>query len=194
VKPPTPLKFAVAPHFHLPIDWSKRLRTCPGNQLAPLIQSDPAEQHSCVLLFALPQHLRARWWAILEQSADSLGKGSIPGFDDFARRVGEFLSFKQLSPPDDSQFDAVVHADALSPHTWGLINLGEGELTVVFPTSRLRLVIHPGEGVRLPELAIEGPINIETNSGPLIQLRITRAYAARLCDHSQWSAPSKEIP
>ena len=33
------LKFAVAPHFQLPIDWSKRLQTCPGDELAPLIQA-----------------------------------------------------------------------------------------------------------------------------------------------------------
>lgn len=192
--PPPQLKFAVAPHFHLVIDWSARIQKCGSDASAWQIQLDATDRDSCALLFALPEHLRARWWTMLEQSAGSLGDGALTGFDDFTERVADFLAFKRLRVPDAARFDAVVHAGKLDPLTWGIVNLGAEEMAIVFSVQRLRLLIAPGEGVRLPDAASGGVVVDATDSGPQIQLRIVRAIAHDSCDDAATLIRPKEDP
>src|SRR4051794_38543020 len=114
-------RFAVAPHFHLPVDWSRRLRVGTGvdeidggffprgpwrpptgDELAHLVgsaDSTPAEEpDGAVRLFRLPEHLRADWWQLLERAAGAGGR--LPGYDAFVARVVAFLAFKALPVPD----------------------------------------------------------------------------------------------
>jgi hypothetical protein len=136
-------RFAVAPHFHVPADWPRRLLVGAGveeadgrflprqswrpptpGELALLVQEadrpEPSgEPEACVCLFQLPQHLRSEWWQLLDQGAGGLTDGRLPGFEAFADRVGEFLAFKGLPVPEDARCEVVVS----NP---GLRSLGPG--------------------------------------------------------------------
>jgi hypothetical protein len=121
---------AVAPHFHLPIDWSQRLRLgaiveeqgCfvpqppwrPANdeELAQLVRDPslpaaPEDMEASLCLFKIPEHLYSGWWQLLEQS-QGLSAGRLDGFDTFVSEVGEFLAFKSLPAPERARFDLAV--------------------------------------------------------------------------------------
>jgi hypothetical protein len=123
-------RFALAPHFHLPVDWSRRLLVGSGIEEAEscffprgpwrppletelcLLVSDPAkaapeEGGVFTRLFQLPGHLRSLWWKLLEQAAD-LGDSELRGFNDFVDQVGEFLVFKGQAFPERARCDVVV--------------------------------------------------------------------------------------
>jgi hypothetical protein len=125
-------RFAVAPHFHLPTDWSRRLLVgagveevdgaffAPGSWRPPtpeeldvLVQTaaepmSPEELDACVCLFQLPRHLQSRWWLLLEQAAGVLEDGRLPGFNAFVSQLLDFLDFKDLPVPAGAHCDAVV--------------------------------------------------------------------------------------
>jgi hypothetical protein len=173
-------RLAVAPHFHLPLDSSARLRLGDGideeagrffprapwravaaEELALLTGADAPADES-LLLFQLPQHLRAEWWRLLEQSGDA-ASGTLPGFETFAACVEDFLAFKQLPLPEAVRCEAVVGrpgqrslrwdaeagcpagmscnlapwtawplAENEPPRLWGGVNLGDEATSLVF--------------------------------------------------------------
>jgi hypothetical protein len=123
-------RFAVAPHFHLSVDWSRRLLIGTGveeidggffprgpwrpptdDELTHLVRiadaTSPAESDGVIELFRLPEHLRAEWWQLLERAAGATG-GRLPGYGAFVAQVVEFLAFKDLPVPDGAGCDAVV--------------------------------------------------------------------------------------
>ena len=136
-------RFVVAPHFHLPADWTRRLLVGTGveeadgcffphpswrppttDELALLVRASdgptsPEELAACVCLFQLPRHLRSEWWKLLEPAAEALGDGRLPGFESFAGRVGEFLAFKGLPLPDGTRCDVVVSKPGQWSVPWG---------------------------------------------------------------------------
>jgi hypothetical protein len=161
-------RFLVAPHFHLPADWPRRLLVGAGVEEAggsfhprqswrppttdelPLLvgtsdgptQTEDMEDGVC--LFQLPGHLRSEWWRLLEQAADVLGGGRLPGFETFVSQVVEFLAFKGLPVPEGARCEAVVsdpgrscpgglrcHLAAGAERLWGAVNLGDEETSVV---------------------------------------------------------------
>jgi hypothetical protein len=131
-------RYAVAPHFHMTVDWSQRLLIgvgvdeCNGcfvarnswrpptpDELSLLAHASPevipqGALEESLLLCQFPAHLRAAWWALLEQNADVLGRVPIPGFDAFANQVAEFLEFKQLPMPKNARCDVVL-SDVAQP-------------------------------------------------------------------------------
>jgi hypothetical protein len=137
-------RFAVAPHFHLPIDWSRRLlvgaeveevdgaffataswRPPTPEELAVLVQAaaepmSPEDLDACVCLFGLPRHLQSRWWLLLEQAARVLGDGRLPGFEAFVSQLLDFLAFKDLPVPEGARCDVVVHAGPAASRPVGL--------------------------------------------------------------------------
>jgi len=147
------VRFAVAPNFHLDIDWAGRVsigasvvrtagrpvacppwRSASAEEVAALVL-DPTqpgardELPNCLCLFAVPAHLRSAFWDLLAQAREH-GAVSPDGFSAFAADVASFLAFKQLPVPAGAVFELVVSGpgqEALlagSP-LWGLINLGE---------------------------------------------------------------------
>jgi hypothetical protein len=125
-------RFVIAPHFHLPADWSRRLLIgqgweeldgcffpCPSwrpptaEELSILLR-DPAEPitseelATAICLFQLPEHLRSDWWKLLEHSSNVLGEGPLPGFDTFVSRIVEFLAFKDFPVPEGAHCTVVV--------------------------------------------------------------------------------------
>lgn len=175
---PIDCRFTVARGFHLTEAWDRRLRIgagleqiegadCPqsfwrsptAEELALLTQS-AVELESSVCLFGLPTHLRSRWWGLLEQSANALTSGQLPGFDAFANQVVEFLAFKNLPVPQGSCCELVVSGagERFIPRTtqgrlWGAINPGDEETSIVLVSASgvvLRLLLASGEGCRLP--------------------------------------------
>jgi hypothetical protein len=125
-------RFVVAPHFHLPAEWPRRLSVGAGmeevdgdffphpswrppttDELAVLLRTSaepasPEELDACVCLFQLPRHLQSAWWHLLEHAAGALGEGRLPGFDAFVSQLVEFLGFKELPVPEGARCDAVV--------------------------------------------------------------------------------------
>lgn len=125
-------RFAIAPHFHLSADWSRRLLIGAGGEEAghPLI-SPPSWRpptpdelsllvqptgeptlsevlEACVYLFQLPGHLRSGWWALLDQAAEVIAERRLPGLEAFVNQVVDFLAFKSLSVPEGASCDVVV--------------------------------------------------------------------------------------
>jgi hypothetical protein len=70
---------------------------------APALTSD---DH--VLLFQIPEHLRAAWWALADAAAET--GGPIPGFDGFAAKMAEFLAFKRLGTSGPARMEVLVTA------------------------------------------------------------------------------------
>jgi hypothetical protein len=125
-------RFIVAPHFHLPADWPRRLLLGPGveernghffplhswrvptsDELSRLVWTSdgptPEEElDGCVCLYQLPGHLHSEWWKLLAQSAGGAEHGRLPGFESFASRMAEFLAFKSIPVPEGARCDVVV--------------------------------------------------------------------------------------
>jgi hypothetical protein len=151
-------RFTVAPHFHLPLDWSRRLligataeeakgwfprldvwRPPTSEELRLLVRAPdgptpPEELEDCVCLFQLPGHLRSEWWKLLDQGAAVLGKEPLPGFDAFANQMDEFLNFKNLPLPQGARCDVVVTDPAMETG-----KQGEGFEGAASPASSERL-------------------------------------------------------
>jgi hypothetical protein len=129
--PPPRCRLAVAPRFHLAPDWAARLAVGAGVREAggrffprgpwrpptadelPLLVScpgrDPEGDAEAGCLFQLPAHLRGAWWDLLDGSVGA-GEAALPGFEDFARQVTEFLRFKHMGVPSRLQMEAVATA------------------------------------------------------------------------------------
>jgi hypothetical protein len=130
--------FVVAPHFHLTADLQSRLllgagltqmdgivrppqtwRPPDANELALLIRTSAepvasTDLDAAIGLFQIPAHIRSQWWQLLERAAGQgeLGDGRLPGFDSFARQVGDFLAFKNVSVPPEARWELVVGSPA----------------------------------------------------------------------------------
>jgi hypothetical protein len=130
--------------------------------LAPDAAPAPGETaDGCLFLFALPQHLQAMWWDLLDD-ARAAGTTHLAGFDAFVGEVAGLLAFKGLGVPEGATFDLVASppgrrsirwnaagarpeglAFDLAPRTpwpsperrparlWGGINLGDEAVSVV---------------------------------------------------------------
>jgi hypothetical protein len=174
-------RLVVAPLFHLPVEWGRRLfletgveggwRSPDAYELTLLLPdaSLPIPRASLtddVCLFRLPQHLRAAWWRLLEQ-ANERGTMSEDGFDAFAVAVGQFLAFKELPLPEGASLElllskpgqrAAVELSCERP-LWGVINLGDEPASLVLVNLpghefRVRFLIEPGEGCRFPAVGL----------------------------------------
>lgn len=192
-------RFAVAPHFHLPADWPRRLHVGgiaddgshgpwrpPTADELPHLVGHPAGgvgPDPVVELFRLPDHLRAKWWQLFERSVTA-GNGHLPGFETFAGQLVDFLAFKEMPAPVRARCDVVVRRpgqwsalrSADGPSPWGAINLGDEATSVILtgPDSLpVRLTLESGEGYRLPatDLVVDG--TAEDKSEPDVLLLIT---------------------
>jgi hypothetical protein len=129
--PPPRCRLAVAPRFHLAPDWAARLsvgagvreeggRFFPHGPWRPMTADElnlfisapehgPEGSPEAGWLFQIPGHLRAAWWDLLDRSVGA-GAVALPGFEDFAGQVAEFLRFKQMDVPPGIHMEAVVAA------------------------------------------------------------------------------------
>jgi hypothetical protein len=145
--------FAIASNFHVDGGWLDRLlvaasegwRAPREDELAALLAEAPGTD-GAALLFAIPAHMRERFWEMLgEQAAEGTGD-----FVAFADEVRQFLAFKELPPPSDALFELLAQnaggkVDAAG--LWSLINFGDEPLLLDWPGVRLR--VGPGEGCRI---------------------------------------------
>jgi hypothetical protein len=211
-------RLVVAPHFHLAIDWPGRLalgarveravdglvahppwRPVSADELAVLLldPSQPAaraELPGCLCLWALPAHLRTAFWDLLARAPEP---GVLPaeGFDTFVAEIARFLAFKHLPVPVGAAFDLVVTrsgpaARLAAAAWWGLINLGEDAVSLVFlnvaaggvPAADylpVRLQLGPGEGVRIPAGMLLGTDGFERDEPDVLLLIRLPAADAR---------------
>jgi hypothetical protein len=133
-------RFAVAPHFHVPADWPRRLRIGAGieeddGRFFPrgpwrpltaeelgLLVSDaaglaPPDLDATLCLFQLPEHLRSAWWQLLDEAA-AAGDAGLAGFDVFGEQLGEFLAFKGLPVAGEARCDVVVSKPGQRSARW----------------------------------------------------------------------------
>jgi hypothetical protein len=166
-------RLIVAPSFHIPVNWSERVRLgsgtdwrVPDDAELGLLVGDPAlltarDLPECLCLFRLPRHLHEAWWRLVEQTTQDQSR--LEGFDAFAVEVARFLAFKDLPLPEGAAFELLVSRPGQastgwqrSPRLWGGINLGDEPTSLVYrnpscPDHLLaRLRIEPGEGFRGP--------------------------------------------
>jgi hypothetical protein len=149
------LSFAIAPNFQCKGSWMERLLVAEGDgwraprddELASLTSTQPSEDDAaCSLLFAIPAHMRTRFWSMLDEEA-ATGTGD---FVEFSDDLAQFLTFKNLSPPKDAVCELLAQDASGKVSTgdlWALINFGEEPILLAWPQLRLRLV--PGEGCRM---------------------------------------------
>ncbi len=145
--------FAIAANFHVSGGWLDRLlvaenagwRAPREDELAPFV-TDAPRADGAFLLFAVPAHMSARFWAMLnEQAAEGTGD-----FITFAGDLRQFLAFKELPLPDDAAFELLAQDTGGQVNTaglWALVNFGDEPLHLDWPDVRLRL--GPGEGCRI---------------------------------------------
>jgi hypothetical protein len=157
----------VAPRFHIEPDWTARLaigagvreedgrffprgpwRPLTADEMHLLIEDSPLKDAEAGCLFQIPDHLRAAWWDLLDRSVEA-GGAALPGFEDFAGQVAEFLRFKQMEVPPGLQMELVVTAAGRcsmrsDPETGAPTGLG--------PSLAPWAVCAPPEGAVLPRL------------------------------------------
>jgi hypothetical protein len=145
--------FAIAPNFQCKGSWADRLLVAEGNgwrapaegELASLTEQPPEDGTTRACLFAVPVHMRTRFWAMLDEEAAE-GSGD---FVDFSDALAEFLTFKELPPPKDAVCELLIQDAAGKVTTgdvWALVNFGEEPVLLAWPELRLRL--GPGEGLQ----------------------------------------------
>jgi hypothetical protein len=146
--------FAVAPNFQCKGSWADRLLVAEGDgwrapddgELAGLTLSAPPDMGTAIAcLFTVPKHIRARFWAMLDEEAAE-GTGDFVNFSD---DLAAFLTFKDLPPPNDAVCELLLQ-DAVGKVTtddvWALVNFGEEPVLLAWPDLQLRL--DAGEGLR----------------------------------------------
>lgn len=129
---PAGYRFRGAPHFHHPDPLINQLQLGSGldcirgryfarppwrnlqaeewQRLSgePFLQEESKQLDSTLSILQLPVHLLNRWWMLLEQSAETLGKVPLPGFDGFMAQLSEFLAFKEIPLPVAVRGEVIV--------------------------------------------------------------------------------------
>ncbi len=167
--------FAIAPNFHVSGGWLDRLLVAEGDgwrapreDELPGLVTEASNTDGAALLFAVPAHMRARFWAMLnEQAAEGTGD-----FIAFAADLRQFLVFKELPPPDDAVFellaqDAGGKVDAAG--LWALVNFGDEPLLLDWADVRLRL--GSGEGCRIDERSPPGIVPPAEEPNVMVAIR-----------------------
>ena len=117
------------------------------DELASFTSAQPSEDDTArSFIFSIPAHMRTRFWTMLDEEA-ATGTGD---FVEFSDDLAQFLTFKNLSPPNDSIWELLVQdasGKVSTDDVWALINFGEEPLLLAWPQLQLRLV--PGEGCRM---------------------------------------------
>ena len=137
--------FAIAPNFQSDGGWTDRLLVAEGDgwrapredELAALVV-EPLRTEGVVCLFVVPGHLRAKFWAMLDEEAAE-GSGDFIGF---AEEVRQFLAFKELPPPAEAVFELLVQdvdGEVNTARLWSLINFDDEPVLLAWPGVRLRL-------------------------------------------------------
>jgi hypothetical protein len=186
-----PCRFAVAPRFHLPGDWPKRLQLAEGGEWVSvtadlqscLVNTGETKPDSVVELFRLPVHLRSKWWQLFEQSLSA--GGHVPGFEAFVSLLVDFFAFKEVPVPQRLRCDVVVSRagqrstlrEVGGPALWGVINLGDDATSVELVGSHsddasVRFALEPGEGFRLPAADLVIQCGAEDRSDPDVLLAV----------------------
>ena len=171
--------FAFAPNFHMSGGWLDRLLVAGGvgwrapgeDELSPLVAQAPSAD-GAVLLFTMPAHMRSRFWAMLNEQATE-GTGD---FITFAADIRQFLTFKDLPPPDEAAFELLIQetgGEVNAAGLWGLVNFGEEPLLLGWPDVRVRL--DPGEGCRLGPLAHPAVVVPADEPNAMVAIRMEAA-------------------
>lgn len=147
--------FTIAPNFQCKGSWADRLLVAEGDgwraphddEVVSLTVKEPSEDGAVsACLFTIPAHMSTRFWAMLQDEAEA-GEGDFVAFSD---DLANFLTFKDMPPPNDSVCELLIQdasGNLSTTDVWALINVGEEPVLLAWPQLQLRLV--PGEGCRL---------------------------------------------
>jgi hypothetical protein len=130
-------RFSIAPRFASPLAWAARLQvgrrdersqqpdsTMPNwhpvseaeSALLVADETNDASWRRDVCLFAIPEHLRAKWWELAARQIETL-PARIDGMEPFARAVLEFAQFKRVPLPRQCAFDVTLSSPLDEPTT-----------------------------------------------------------------------------
>ncbi|MCI0701548.1 MAG: hypothetical protein L0241_10740 [Planctomycetia bacterium] len=165
-RPPTSDELALLVAPSEPTPTSRGLPMLDARPVASPTHTHPPDNSLC--LFQLPEHLRDAWWDLFDAAAEA--DEPVKGFDEFAEKVAEFLTFKQLNT-SGTQMEVLVSAAnersiRVDPATGQLSGLGSTIAPwVVWPAReqgsvpRLSAVVNLGDeatGVVILNLTLSG--------------------------------------
>ncbi len=174
-------RVAVAPNFHLPIDWTERLHVNGGaEQSAHRYWSrqdwrPPTTEEMTILVdgesedrldvFRLADHFISRWWQLLSEME---APGANPtAFHDYIAEVCRFLRFKNLPLPKEAECALVASRPGQRSLDWNAASSGDNGLAFdLAPSIRWRQ-----EMVSSPRLW--GGINLGDEPMSLVFLNLT---------------------
>jgi len=131
----TGYRFCMAPRFANGLAWNERLqvddgmtRAEPGlpperswhpaseSERSVLVASETSADawRKDVCLFAIPEHLRAKWWQMAARQVEKLPAG-LDGMEPFARAIADFAQFKGVPLPPQCAFEVTLTSPADPP-------------------------------------------------------------------------------
>jgi len=136
-----------------------------------------------VLLFQIPEHLRAAWWRRVDAAAET--GGPIPGFEEFAAEVAEFLAFKRLDTAGSARMEAVVtEAGARSIR----VDPDTGRPSGLGPRIAPWLAWPTGDRPTLPRL--HAVVNLADEATGVVIVNLTPAGLAAELDRRRLAVPA----
>ncbi len=147
--------FAIAPNFQCKGAWTDRLLVAEGSgwrkplddELPSLTVSEPSGEARCQPAYSPFRHTCAPGFGRCWRTKQKSGVGD---FVEFSIDLANFLTFKNLPPPNEPVCELLIQDTGGSLSTsdaWALINVGEEPVLLAWSQHQLRLV--PGEGCRL---------------------------------------------
>jgi len=182
-------RFCLAPRFTSGLSWSQRLQINSGearsgplgtdnlawhpaseSQLNALVTSETPHDawRRDICLFAIPEHLRAKWWEMAARQIETLPSG-LDGMEPFARAVAEFAQFKHVPLPRQCAFEVTL----TSPHR---DSIEEPSAAQVF---RQALVVE-ANGRCSPLVA---RVNLGDERTALLFLNLSRSHMTEMLNH-----------
>jgi hypothetical protein len=167
--------FSLFPRFYSRLPWQERLRINSGvegdgrrfyprddwrplssTELAVLVDDParlrgPAEatlSSSQVGVLGIPTHIRAAWWAVVEEA--EVLDGKLEGYETFVAMLSEFLRFKHVPLPAHCVFEVVAsrpgqRSTRVSFMTGEPAGLGFSEIETAESFGRLLGIINLGD-------------------------------------------------
>ena len=158
------MKICYAPRYQGRLAFAERVqvfrstgwRAARADEVATICADD-----GDVSIIGIPRHLLKRWWSLAE--SDHIDKG----FEGYAREIAEYFAYKNWSLPATPLMEVVGSEDEgdrpLVPSNpmqfangvgtlFACINLGDENAAIALDaqSSRIRVVLEPGEGLMLP--------------------------------------------
>ena len=196
----TGYRFCIAPRFANGLAWDERLQVNGGVTradtgllpdptwhpasdsertllVASELSPDAWPQHVC--LFAIPEHLLAKWWELAAGQVETLPTG-LDGMAPFARAVADFAQFKGVPLPQQCSFEVTATAPAGLPTTTNADGIAAPSAGPLFPSSRTVFPLSRTAELIAAKSPVVGGVNLGDERTTLLFLNLHRSRMAEL--------------